>query len=173
MIQQQLSFQPRAAEVGITLKSSPLPYLYRFTPNTSPQQPGDVTILRWTNNTNMVDPGLHVIFDSQVGAAEIEYVFLASGFCNSLTNHLYSVVAVHGLNFMNSPAHARETWAKGGRLWLKDFLPAKLPKSCRVMLFEYNSSPAMGASAIKLDDHAKNLLQWLSLKRKERCHPPK
>jgi hypothetical protein len=34
------------------------------------------------------------------------------------------------------------------------------------MLFEYNSSPAIGASAITLDGHAKNLLQWLSLKRK-------
>ncbi|CZR68348.1 uncharacterized protein PAC_18247 [Phialocephala subalpina] len=52
------------------------------------------------------------------------------------------------------------------KLWLKDFLPGGLPKSVRVMLFEYNSSPAKGATSIKLNDHAKNLLQWLSLKRK-------
>ena len=98
--------QPRAAEAVIALKSSPLPYLYWFTSNTPPQQPGDVTILRWTNDTNMVDPGLHVIFDNQVGVAEVEYVYLASSFSNSLANRLYSVVVVHGLNFMNSPAHA-------------------------------------------------------------------
>ena len=54
----------------------------------------------------------------------------------------------------------------GEKLWLKDFLSVSVPKPGRVMLFEYNSSPAMGAAAIKLDDHAKNLLQWLSLKLK-------
>jgi len=37
------------------------------------------------------------------------------------------------------------------------------------MLFAYNSSPALGATAIKLDDHAKSLLQWLELERKVRC----
>lgn len=37
----------------------------------------------------------------------------------------------------------------------------------------FNELTNFGASAIKFDDHAKNLLQWLSLKRKERCHPPK
>jgi hypothetical protein len=42
------------------------------------------------------------------------------------------------------------------------------------MLFAYNSSPAMGAAAIKLDDHAKSLLQWLWLKRKasKLSYPP-
>lgn len=55
----------------------------------------------------------------------------------------------------------------GEKLWLKDFLPdALLPKHARVMLFEYNSSPAIGATAIKLSGHANNLLQWLKLKRK-------
>jgi hypothetical protein len=53
------------------------------------------------------------------------------------------------------------------KLWLKDFLPgALLPKHARVMLFEYNSSPAIGATAIRLADHASNLLQWLKLRRK-------
>ncbi|KAK3382254.1 hypothetical protein B0T24DRAFT_492710, partial [Lasiosphaeria ovina] len=51
------------------------------------------------------------------------------------------------------------------KLWLKDFLPASLSKPARVMLFAYNSSPAIGASAIKLDDHAKQLLHWLNLRR--------
>jgi hypothetical protein len=74
-------------------------------------------------------------------------------------------VAVHGLNFKGNPNYAQETWTKGDKLWLKDFLPVHLPKPARVMLFAYNSSPAIDASAIKLDDHAKNLLQWLNLER--------
>ncbi|KAH7230968.1 hypothetical protein BKA59DRAFT_321505 [Fusarium tricinctum] len=77
------------------------------------------------------------------------------------------IVAVHGLNFKNSNDHARKTWTMSDKLWLKDFLPgALLPKHPRVMLFEYNSSPALGATAIKLSGHANNLLQWLKLKRK-------
>ncbi|RYP49468.1 hypothetical protein DL768_004827 [Monosporascus sp. mg162] len=80
-------------------------------------------------------------------------------------NTITIVVAVHGLNFRGSVNHVRETWTKGGKLWLKDLLPAHLPKPARVMLFAYNSSPAIGAAAIKLDDHAKTLLQWLWLKR--------
>jgi hypothetical protein len=83
-----------------------------------------------------------------------------------LTDHSTSIVAVHGLNFKGSDNHARETWTTGGKLWLKDFLPARLSKPARVMLFAYNSSPAIGAAAIRLDDHAKGLLQWLWLKRK-------
>jgi hypothetical protein len=35
-----------------------------------------------------------------------------------------------------------------------------------VMLFSYNSSPAFGAGAMNLDDHAKSLLLWLNNKRK-------
>lgn len=88
-----------------------------------------------------------------------------------LTVPLLSLVAVHGLNFKNSPEHARNTWTHSGQLWLKDFLPARLPKPARVMLFEYNASPAMGAAAIKLDDHAKNLLHWLDIRRKVSCIP--
>ena len=67
---------------------------------------------------------------------------------------------------MNTPDHAAATWTKNGQIWLKDLLPSRLPKPGRVMLFEYNSNPAVDAAAIKLDDHAKALLQWLHLKRK-------
>lgn len=74
-------------------------------------------------------------------------------------------MAVHGLNFKNDPDHARDTWKRDDSLWLKDFLPGKLAKPVRVMLFSYNSSPAIDAAAIKLDDHAKNLLQWLDIER--------
>ncbi|KAK4118487.1 WD40 repeat-like protein [Parathielavia appendiculata] len=100
----------------------------------------------------MLGTGLHVIFDSARDGQPP---------CVAETD----VVAVHGLNFMGDPNHAQETWTKGGKLWLKDFLPAYLPKPARVMLFAYNSSPAFGASALRLDDHARNLLQWLSLER--------
>ncbi|KAH8897884.1 hypothetical protein GQ53DRAFT_637651, partial [Thozetella sp. PMI_491] len=58
---------------------------------------------------------------------------------------------------------------KGDKLWLRDFLPARLPKTPRVMLFAYNSSPAFGAASTKLDDHAKALLHRLWLKRKASC----
>ncbi|EGU77181.1 hypothetical protein FOXB_12308, partial [Fusarium oxysporum f. sp. conglutinans Fo5176] len=100
----------------------------------------------------MTQAGLHVIFDSASSdpprVAELD------------------VVAVHGLNFKNSDDHARKTWTMGEKLWLKDFLPTALARPVRVMLFEYNSSPAIGATAIKLAGHANNLLQWLKLKRK-------
>ena len=78
----------------------------------------------------------------------------------------FSVVVVHGLNFMNNSDHAEETWSASGRLWLKDLLPPRLPRPARIMLFAYNASPAMEAAAIKLDDHAKSLLQWLVIRRK-------
>ncbi|EXM12764.1 hypothetical protein FOTG_18754 [Fusarium oxysporum f. sp. vasinfectum 25433] len=106
----------------------------------------------------MTQAGLHVIFDSASSdpprVAELD------------------VVAVHGLNFKNSDDHARKTWRLGDKLWLKDFLPSALARPARVMLFEYNSSPAIGATAIKLAGHANNLLQWLKLKRKSDPQKP-
>ena len=57
----------------------------------------------------------------------------------------------------------------GDKLWLKDFFPGSLPQATRVMLFAYNSSPSLDATAIRLDDHAKNLLQWLHLERQVSC----
>lgn len=121
----------------------------------------------------MLEPGLHVIFDSIRDSqpsteAEIEYAVQIRTRCfgGMLISLLASVVAVHGLNFKNNPDHGRETWVAGDKLWLKDFLPAYLPKPARVMLFVYNSSPAMGAASLRLDDHGRNLLQRLNLKRK-------
>ncbi|KAF2184941.1 hypothetical protein K469DRAFT_167222 [Zopfia rhizophila CBS 207.26] len=134
----------------------------RATPPTAPaiQRPIDASAsLPVAVPPTKFDAGLHVIFDSvdddqSRRAAEMD------------------VVAVHGLNFKGSADHARETWTKGDKLWLKDFLPVRLPKLARVMLFAYNSSPAIDATAIKLDDHAKGLLQWLSLKRKDAPQRP-
>jgi hypothetical protein len=83
---------------------------------------------------------------------------------NNAAGHLQMLTSL--CLFLPNLHHARETWTSGQTLWLRDFLPASLPKPGRVMMFEYNSSPAIGASAIKLDDNAKKLLQWLMLKRK-------
>jgi hypothetical protein len=107
----------------------------------------------------MIQAGLHVIFDSACDDRSPRVAEL-------------DVVAVHGLNFKNSDDHARKTWMMGDKLWLKDFLPDSLSRPARVMLFEYDSSPAMGATAIKFDDHANNLLTWLSLKRKSDPQKP-
>lgn len=73
---------------------------------------------------------------------------------------------MHGLNFKGNPEHPRKTWTKADKLWLKDFLPGRLSKPARVLLFAYNSSPVIGAAALSVDDHAKSLLQWLDLRRK-------
>lgn len=122
----------------------------------------------------LAEAGLHVIFDS---VRDSQPGLWRSS--RSLHPRLYprllhillidnstSVVAVHRLNFRVSSSHAREISTKGDKLWLKDLFPACLPKSALVMLFAYNSSSAVIAAAIKLDDHAKNLLQWLSMKQK-------
>ncbi|RYP45994.1 hypothetical protein DL768_007744 [Monosporascus sp. mg162] len=83
----------------------------------------------------MIEPGLHVIFDS---------VKDRPGHCAAEID----IVAVHGLNFRNNPDHARDTWKAADSLWLRDFLPDKLAKPVRVVLFSYNSSPAIDATAI-------------------------
>ncbi|EXM20712.1 Alpha/Beta hydrolase fold [Fusarium oxysporum f. sp. vasinfectum] len=74
------------------------------------------------------------------------------------------IVAVHGLNPLDRPNQARTTWTTGGRLWLKDFLPDRIPRS-RVMLFGYNSNVAFGTSTAGLTEQADNLLNRLSSNR--------
>ncbi|KAK4997940.1 GTP-binding protein [Elasticomyces elasticus] len=59
-------------------------------------------------------------------------------------------VAIHGLNFLGSPKPGTSTWEQDGKLWIRDFLPQHLSTTCRVMLYEYNSSPAVGAAAFTL-----------------------
>ncbi|KAI2626845.1 TPR-like protein [Xylaria nigripes] len=109
----------------------------------------------------MAEPGLYVIYDSDKDGPVHEVAEI-------------DIVAVHGLNFKNSPDHARDTWTAddNGSLWLKDFLPGELTKRARVMLFSYNSSPVMGAAALKLDDHAKSLLRWLHTERQNEPRRP-
>lgn len=85
----------------------------------------------------------------------------------ALNSHDDSIVAVHGLNPGSKSNHGRRTWAVGEgddeRLWLRDFLPSKVPEA-RILLFGYDSSVING-SKMHLTDHAKNLLNRLESKR--------
>ncbi|KAJ4857261.1 tetratricopeptide repeat domain-containing protein [Trichoderma breve] len=104
----------------------------------------------------MYEPGLHTIYgDSET-----------SGGLQSLEPEI-DVVAVHGLNFKGNANHARATWNSQGSVWIRDFLPQKIGRPCRVMLFAYNSSPAKAAAAMRLDEHARMLLSCLKDKRKD------
>lgn len=76
-----------------------------------------------------------------------------------------SIVAVHGLNPTNKASHAELTWTAGGKLWLRDFLPKRLPKA-RVLLFGYNSNVAFETSTAGVLEQAENLLNLLDLHRK-------
>jgi triacylglycerol esterase/lipase EstA (alpha/beta hydrolase family) len=75
-----------------------------------------------------------------------------------------SIVAVHGLNPTNKQLHAEHTWTLGDKLWLRDFLPSKLPHA-RVLLFGYNSNIAFETSIAGVREQAANLLNRLSHKR--------
>ena len=75
-----------------------------------------------------------------------------------------SIVAVHGLNPTNKEFHAEHTWRDGEKLWLRDFLPAKIPYA-RILLFGYNSNVAFETSIAGVREQAANLLNRLSLKR--------
>jgi len=75
---------------------------------------------------------------------------------------LCSIVAVHGLS-----GHAFRTWTdrSTSRLWLKDFLPSKLPRA-RITTFGYDSSVAFSGSMAGLDDFALDLLDRVSALRR-------
>ncbi|KAI1207035.1 uncharacterized protein F4807DRAFT_469797 [Annulohypoxylon truncatum] len=123
-----------------------------ITTEISPKEIGDVA-------ANIEESRLHSIFDSDHDGqprkpAEVD------------------IVTVHGLNFMGKKNHAQETWTKGDKLWLKDFLPAELKQAPRIMLFAYNASPVINAAGINLDEHAQILLQWLEIRRKNAPQRP-
>jgi len=84
-----------------------------------------------------------------------------------LSDHAVSIVAVHGLNPKNTESHAEKTWTseKTNKLWLRDFLPTKIP-SARIFIFGYNSNVAFETSSAGLSEHAGNLLNLLHLERK-------
>ncbi|KAI1376310.1 hypothetical protein F4677DRAFT_445568 [Hypoxylon crocopeplum] len=70
------------------------------------------------------------------------------------------IVAVHGLNPLHEKLHAEATWTAGGKLWLKDFLPKRVP-GARIMLFGYNSNVAFQTPSSGVREQAKNLLNLL------------
>ncbi|KAK3933802.1 hypothetical protein QBC46DRAFT_401200 [Diplogelasinospora grovesii] len=76
------------------------------------------------------------------------------------------IVAVHGLNPFDTEFHAEQTWTTEGQLWLKDFLPQRLPRA-RVLLFGYNSNVAFRTSVSGVREQAENLLARLKLARLE------
>ncbi|KAI9760923.1 MAG: hypothetical protein M1835_000077, partial [Candelina submexicana] len=83
------------------------------------------------------------------------------------------IVAVHGLNPVNTESHAYLTWtsSSNGKLWLKDFLPERLPRA-RVMLYGYNSNVVLGSSTAGVWDFADILLERLYQKRKKAPNRP-
>lgn len=104
---------------------------------------------------------LKVIVESQ--KAEVEYVEFFD-MASQLLINLESLVAVHGLNPINKSFHAEGTWTAGEKLWLRDFLPQRLP-GARIMLFGYNSNVAFRTSTAGVYEHAENLLCRLKAKR--------
>ncbi|KAI0846312.1 hypothetical protein F5Y00DRAFT_244189 [Daldinia vernicosa] len=74
------------------------------------------------------------------------------------------IVAVHGLNPLDKPSHAEATWTAGNKLWLRDFLPKRVP-SARVLLFGYNSNVAFQTAAAGVREQAENLLNQLEAAR--------
>ncbi|KAL4790496.1 hypothetical protein BDV19DRAFT_372146 [Aspergillus venezuelensis] len=71
------------------------------------------------------------------------------------------IVAVHGLNPINSTDHAFNTWRKPldnkGCLWLRDCFPKAQPNA-RIYLYEYNSSPVFGSAKDSFVGEANQLL---------------
>lgn len=80
----------------------------------------------------------------------------------------YSIVAVHGLDLLDNEEHGMSTWSEDGVIWLKDFLPKhNRAKRLRVLVFGYNSSAVFEASTAGVYGAAENLINQLSLVRKD------
>ena len=73
---------------------------------------------------------------------------------------LSSIVAVHGLG-----GDKYDTWEDDGKIWLRDFLPAKVPNA-RIMTYGYNSIVAFSKSVAEIEDFAVDLLGRLNDERR-------
>ncbi|ETS83166.1 hypothetical protein PFICI_05042 [Pestalotiopsis fici W106-1] len=74
------------------------------------------------------------------------------------------IVAVHGLDPLGGKSHAEATWTAGKSLWLRDFLPERLPKA-RILLFDYNANVAFQTSTAGVLEQAASLLNQLAIAR--------
>ncbi|XXG94019.1 hypothetical protein Hte_000270 [Hypoxylon texense] len=79
------------------------------------------------------------------------------------------IVAVHGLNPLGKQLHAEATWTADGKLWLRDFLPKRIPNA-RILLFGYNSNVAFQASTAGVTEQAENLLNQVEAVRTALVH---
>ncbi|KAI1418947.1 hypothetical protein F5Y12DRAFT_721376 [Xylaria sp. FL1777] len=70
------------------------------------------------------------------------------------------IIAIHGLNPLNKESHAEATWTSEDKLWLRYFLPRRVPHA-RICLFGYNSNVAFGSSAAGVREQSENLLNHL------------
>ena len=68
---------------------------------------------------------------------------------------LTSIVAVHGLG-----GDKYGTWEDNGKIWLREFLPAKVPNA-RIMTYGYKSVVAFSKSISEVEDFAVDLLNRL------------
>ncbi|KAI0897700.1 hypothetical protein F4806DRAFT_494425 [Annulohypoxylon nitens] len=79
---------------------------------------------------------------------------------------IVDIIAVHGLNPLDTESHAEATWTAGDKLWLRDFLPNQVPKA-RILLFGYNANVAFQTAAAGIREQAENLLNQLNIHRTE------
>jgi hypothetical protein len=68
------------------------------------------------------------------------------------------------LNPTNKEEQAYTTWTADGKLWLRDFLPRRLPRA-RILIFGYNSNVAFETSTAGVIEQAENLLNRLKSRR--------
>ncbi|KAH8591792.1 hypothetical protein B0O99DRAFT_631673 [Bisporella sp. PMI_857] len=82
-------------------------------------------------------------------------------------NAKIDIIAVHGMNLLNTDGHADNTWTdeNSGKNWLEHFLPSRIPYA-RILAYQYNANIAFGTSSAGVEQQAMNLLNFLSLERK-------
>jgi hypothetical protein len=75
----------------------------------------------------------------------------------------FSIVAIHGLD-----GHPTESWTANGKLWLRDFLPDKIPHA-RIMSYGYDAYTRnrQQLSDQTIYDHAEALVAALAARREE------
>ncbi|KAI9774757.1 MAG: hypothetical protein M1839_001624 [Geoglossum umbratile] len=115
---------------------------------------------------------LHSPKNAEIESVNACYCPVDSAFFSETNLVFQSIVAVHGLNPTNKDCHAEMTWtAFNQNMWLKDFLPKKLP-TARILLFGYNSNVAFQTSIAGVREQAENLLNRLNGKRRDAMDRP-